>query len=41
MLNFLEIEMFLVKQSKKNFLKEYSEEDQKKLFVVKPIYQRS
>ena len=22
-------------------LKEYSEEDQKKLFVVKPIYQRS
>jgi regulator of sigma E protease len=35
------IETFLAKQSKKSFLKSIMRKDRKKLFVVKPLYQRS
>ena len=33
--------MFLVNQNKTELLKQYNSVDQKKLFVVKPLYQRS
>jgi len=41
MLNFLVIEMFIVKLTMKKIIKEYSKEDQDKLFVLKPLYQRA
>ena len=33
--------MYILKQIIKKFLEKYSEEDQKKLFTLKPLYQRS
>ena len=41
MLNFLVIEMFIVQADNEKIIKEYSKEDQEKLFVLKPLYQRA
>jgi len=38
---FLVIEMFIVKLTTKKLLMKYSKEDQEKLFVLKPLYQRA